>query len=102
MRVVDGREIDAFTADVLPDVELRPVRQREGAQVLTGPHGALVQLPQLGPLALGVPLSERVPERKDALLGTRLVLVAARTAEGGVEPVGVDGVEQGRGLQAVP
>ena len=48
MRVVDGGKINTFTADVLPDVEFRPVREREGAQVLARPHAALIELPQLG------------------------------------------------------
>ena len=88
-------------ADVLPDVELGEVREREGAEVLAGPHAALVELPQLGPLALGVPLTEGVAERQHPFLGPRLVLVAAGPAEGGVEAVLVDGVEQRGGLQAV-
>ena len=87
--------------DVLPDVELGEVREREGAQVLAGPHAALVELPQFGPLPLGVPLPERVAERQDPFFGPRLVLVAARPAEGGVEAVFPDGIEQGGGLQAV-
>ena len=99
--VVDRRQLDLLAADVLPDVELGPVRQREHAQVLTGPDLPLVQLPQLGSLPLGVPLPERVAERQDALLGARLVLVAAGAPEGGVELVGGDRIEQGRGLQPV-
>ncbi len=34
MRVVDGGQLDPLAPDVLPDVELRPVRQWEGAQML--------------------------------------------------------------------
>ena len=66
-----------------------------------GTHGALVELPQLGALALGVPLTEGVAEGEHPLLGPGLVLVPTGPAEGGVEPVGVDGVEQGGRLQAV-
>ena len=42
---------------------------------------AVEQVPQLGPLALRVPLAELVPERKDPLLGAGLLLVAAGAAE---------------------
>jgi hypothetical protein len=101
VRVVDGRELDPFAPDVLPDVQLGPVRQREGPQVFARAHAALVELPELGTLTLGVPLPEGVTERQDALLGPGLVLVPAGAAEGSVELVGVDGVEQGRGLQAI-
>ena len=77
----------SLAADVLPDVELGEVREREGAQVLARPHAALVELPQFGALALGVPLAEGVAEREHPLLGPGLVLVAAGPAEGGVEAV---------------
>ena len=69
--------------------------------MLARTHAALVQLPQLGTLGLGVPLPERVAEREHPLLGPGLVLIPASATEGGVEPVGVDGIEQGRRLQAV-
>ncbi len=62
---------------------------------------AVEQRPQLGPLALGIPLPEVVAEREDALLGPGTLLVAAGAAERGVEAVLVDRVEQGRRLQPV-
>ena len=49
---------------------------------------AVVEVPQLGPLVLRIPLVEPVAERVDALLGARLLLVAARAAERGVEAAG--------------
>src|SRR5438128_2465308 len=52
-------------------------------------------------LALGVPLSEVVAEREHALLGARPLLVAARAAEGGVEAVLGDRVQQRHRLQLV-
>ena len=48
--------------DVLPDVELGPVRQREHADVLALAVPAVVEVPQLGPLVLRVPLAELVAE----------------------------------------
>ena len=81
MGEVDGGQLDGLALDVLPDVELGPVRKGEGAQVLAGLDPALVELPELGTLPLGVPLAEGVAERQDALFGPRLVLVAAGPAE---------------------
>ena len=98
---VDRRQIHLLALDVLPDVEFGPVREGEGAHVLAGIHLALVELPEFGALLARVPLAERVAEAQDALLGARLVLVAARAAEGGVEVVVGDGVEQGHRLEAV-
>jgi hypothetical protein len=71
------------------------------ADVLAGAVAAVVEVPQLGPLVLRVPLAELVAEAEHPLLGPGLLLVAAGAAEGGVEAVLLDGVEQGGGLQAV-
>ena len=62
---------------------------------------SVVEAPQLGALRLGLPLPELVAQREDALLGTGLLLVASGTPEDGIELVLQDGVEQGRGLEAV-
>ena len=63
---------------------------------------AVVQAPQLGALVLRIPLAELVAEAVHALLRPGLLLVAPGTAEHCVEAVGLDRVEQGRGLQPVP
>ena len=60
-----------------------------------------VELPQLGPLALGIPLAEGVPEGEHPLFGPGLVLVPPGAADAGVESVRIDGVEQRGGLEAV-
>ena len=62
---------------------------------------AVVERPQLGALALGVPLAEVVAEREHALLGAGALLVATGAAEGGVEAVLLDRVEQRGRLQPV-
>jgi hypothetical protein len=92
----------SLLGDVLPDVELGPVAQREHPDVLALAVPAVVEAPQLGPLVLRVPLAELVPEAEHPLLGTRLLLVAPGSSEGGVEVVLLDGVQQHPGLQAVP
>ena len=48
------------------------------------------------------PTGRTVAEGEDTLFRSCLVLVAARATEGGVEAVGIDGVEQCGGLQTVP
>src|SRR3954465_12694859 len=98
---VDRRDLEALLLDVLPDVELGPVRQREHADVLALADAPVVDAPQLRPLAPRVPLAEGVAEAEDPLLRTGALLVAARAAEGGVEAVLLDGVEERRRLQAV-
>src|SRR5580765_6306591 len=45
----------------------------------------IVEIPQLGALVLRVPLTELVTEREEALLRPRLLLVAPRAADGGIE-----------------
>ncbi len=99
--VVQRGQLDLLVQDVLPDVELGPVGQREHPDVLALAVGAVVEVPQLGPLVARVPLAELVPEAEDPLLGPGLLLVAAGPAEYGVEPVLPDGSEQGGRLQPV-
>ena len=73
--------------DVLPDVELGPVREREDAHALALVLAGVVEAPQLRALQLRIPAVLRRAEREDALLGAGLLLVAARAAEGRVEAV---------------
>ena len=89
---VERDDRDVLEVDVLPDVELGPVREREDADALALVDLAVVEVPQLGPLVLRVPLVELVAEGVDALLGARLLLVAAGAAERGVEAVLVQGL----------
>ena len=92
---------DAFQVDVLPDVQLGPVGQREDADRLALLHLAVVDVPQLGTLVLRVPAVLAVAERIDPFLGPRLLLVAARAAEGSVETVLVQGLLESLGLHHV-
>src|SRR6266545_2833184 len=102
VREVDPRELETLARDVLPDVELRPVGDREHTHVLALAHARVVDVPELGPLRPGVPLAEVVAEREDALLRAGPLLVSARAADRGVELVLLDRVEQRRRLQPVP
>ena len=98
---IERHDRDVFLQDVLPDVELGPVRQREDADRFARRDAGVVDLPHLRPLVLRVPGVLGVAEGEDALLGARLLLVAARAAEGRVEAVFVERLAQRHGLHDV-
>src|SRR5699024_1523859 len=101
VRVVQRGQLQVLTRDVAPDVELGEVRQRKHPHVFARAVPAVVQVPQLGPLATRIPLPELVAQREDPLLGPGPLLVPARTAEDRVVPTGGDRVEQRGDLQLV-
>ena len=59
---IQRHDRNVFLVDVVPDVQFGPVRQRKYADALALIQPAVVQVPQLRPLILGVPLPERVAE----------------------------------------
>ena len=69
--------------------------------MLTGPYAGVEERPQLRPLFLGLPLPEGVPMAEDALLGARLLLVAACPAQQHVEAVLLDRLQECHRLMAV-
>ena len=83
-----------FGIDVGPDVELGPVAEREDAHALAGREAGVEDAPELGPLVLGVPGVLGVAVGEDALLGARLLLVAAGAADRGVVLAGVERLAQ--------
>src|SRR3954469_21125042 len=68
VREVDHRQLEPLARDVLPHVELGPVRDREHTDVLALPDPRVVEIPELGALRARVPLTEVVAEAEDALL----------------------------------
>ena len=84
--------------DVEPDIELGPVREREDPHRLAGPNVGVVEVPEFGALAAGVPGLVGGAEREDALFGARLLLFAAGAAEGGVEAVEAERLQEPFGL----
>src|SRR3954470_23290501 len=101
VREVQVRQVDVLVADVGPDVELRPVGQREGADVLALPVSTVVEAPQFRALVARIPLTELVAEAEDPFLGPGLLLVATGAAEDGTELVLADAAQQRHGLQPV-
>src|SRR5205085_4804346 len=71
--------------DVLPDVELGPVGQREDAHALALVLADIVKRPELGPLALRVPPVIAVAKAEHALLGAALFFVATSAAKRRIE-----------------
>ena len=65
---VESSATSILDVDVLPDVDLGPVREREHADALAGAQLAVQQVPQLRALPLRVPLTVRVADGEDALL----------------------------------
>ena len=98
---VDGRHLELLEREVLPDVELGPVADREHPHALAAADATVVDVPQLGTLVLRIPAAEVVAEGEDPLLRAGALLVAAGATERGVEAVLLDRVEQRRRLQAV-
>ncbi len=98
---VDRRQLELLLADVAPDVELGPVREREHAHVLALGDHAVEEVPQLRALRARLPLAVAVAEGEHALLRAGALLVAAGAAERGVEAVLADRVEQRDRLQPV-
>src|SRR5439155_12849585 len=62
VREVDRRQLELLALDVLPHVELGPVRDREDSDVLALADARVVEVPELGPLRARVPLAEVVAE----------------------------------------
>src|SRR5579871_3511156 len=85
--------------DVVPDVELGPVGERKDTDAFAGANAAVEERPKLWTLIFGIPLARGVAEGEDPLLGARFFFIAACAAEGCVEAVGAQTVEEGLGLE---
>src|SRR5699024_7500933 len=99
---VELRQGDVLPGDVAPHIEFGEVRDREHAHVLTGQVATVVDVPQLGALAAGVPAAEFVAQGDDPLLRPGLVLVPAGPTEDRAEAAGAEGVDGRLGRECVP
>src|SRR3546814_10988775 len=84
--------------DILPDIKLGPVTDREDAHRFAFGFARIVQPPQFGTLALRVPAVIGRTEGKDTLLGAALLFIAPRTAEASVQSVFVQLLPPAPGL----
>ena len=98
---VDGGNLKLLSLDVFPDIHFGPVRERENPHVLTRVQSAVVEIPDLRALVLGIPLAEAVSEAEEALLGTGLLLIATRSAYATIEAELLDRGQQDGDLELV-
>lgn len=96
---VEVDEFDVFELDVLPDVEFGPVGEGEDAEAFAGVVAGVEESPEFGALVFGVPDLVAVAEGEDAFFGAGTLFVAAGTAEGGVEAVELEGLDEGAGFE---
>ena len=90
---------DLLRLEVLPDVELGEVGQREDAQVLPLANARIEERPELRTLVLRVPLAKLVAHAHDALLGASPVFVAPAATESDVEAVLRERIEERHALE---
>ena len=98
---VQRHDRDLLQVDVLPDIQLGPIGQREHADRLALLDLAVIDVPQLGTLVLRVPAMLGVAEGIDALLGPRFLFITARATEGGIEAMLVQRLLETLGLHDV-
>ena len=67
---IKGNDGDILQTDILPDIKLGPVAQGEHTNALALVYAAVIDIPLLWTLVLGVPLVELVTEAEDTLLGS--------------------------------
>src|SRR5690606_21982535 len=85
VREIDGWQCDLFPADVIPDIQLRPVADREYADVLPFVDPSVINMPQFRALQLGVPLAELITNGKYPLLGACFLFIPAGAANTGIK-----------------
>src|ERR1700691_1213941 len=83
--------------DVVPHIELGPIRQGEYSNALAAVLARVIKRPQFRALILRIPAVLRGTEREHALLGAALLLVPAAAAECRIEAVLVQRLAQGLG-----
>ena len=81
-------------ADILPDIQLRPVGQREHTDALPFMDTGVVDVPQLRTLVLRVPLVELVAERIDTFFRPALLFIATGASESGIELIFIERMQQ--------
>ena len=87
--------------DVLPDIQLGPVGEREHADALALIDAGIKQAPEFRALAFRVPAMVLVAEGEDALLGTGFFLVTTCATESRIKLVFIQRLLQPLGLHDV-
>ena len=73
--------------DILPNIKLGPVRNREHANRFALADFSVVKTPQFGTLVLRIPTMVFITERVDALFGTRFFFIATTATERSIETI---------------
>ena len=92
---------NAFRPDITPNIEFRPITDREYTNILALVDASVIDIPQLRTLQFWIPFSKVVADRKDAFLGTGLFLIAPGAADAGIEFELGDGIQERVCLQPV-
>ncbi len=87
---------DVFGMDVLPHIELCPIRERENAQAFAGVNAGVKDVPKFGALIARVPLATLIAKGKDTLFGAGAFFVAARATDSSIETAVAQAIEQRR------
>jgi len=90
---------DVFGVDVLPDIELGPIRERKDAQAFARMNARVENVPEFGTLIARVPLAALIAKRKDAFFGAGTFFVAARAPDSGIETAVAQTVEKRGGFE---
>src|SRR5450631_342420 len=101
MGEINGRQINFFPAYVIPYIELRPVTDWKYAYVFPFLNLTIIDVPEFGPLPLGIPLSEFIPNRKYSFFGPGFFFVPSCSADAGIKSKFFYRIQQGVGLQRV-
>src|SRR5216117_829201 len=99
LRVVERDDGNLFLNDVLPDIPLGPIREREYPHRLALVNRSAVKGPQFRTLPAWVPLAECIAQRKDPLFGPGALFFTARAADCRIKLVFVERVKKRRRLQ---
>src|SRR5690606_17195697 len=102
MSKIQGGHGNALTFNVIPDIQFRPVADREYPDVLALINSSIENIPELGALALRIPLSEFIPHGKYTFFRTGFLFIPACTANTGVKAIALNYFQQGERLQSIP
>ena len=94
MRVIQRRQGDLLALDVLPDVQLGPVADREDAEMLALMQFGIEQVPQLRALRLRLPLAKAVAVAENTFFGAGFLFITSRAANQRVKAEFVNRLQQ--------
>ena len=98
---VEAGHVYLLLQDILPDIHLGPVGDGEDTEVLAHGLTTIEDIPQLGTLILGIPLSELIAMTEETLFSARFLFITACSAYSSVEVVLFEGVQQRGSLQLI-